>query len=77
MHSSFPNSSENRTRLGFTARYVPTCVKVYPDCDTVEEYGTVLSLKDYGTVLVSGEDTFSHNRKRDKSLSGYDFALAD
>jgi len=76
MHSSFPNSSENRTRLGFTARYVPTCVKVYPDSETVDEYGTVLSLKDYGTVLVSGEDTYNHNRKRDKSLSGFDFASA-
>lgn len=77
MHSSLPNISASRTRLGFTARYVPTCVKVYPDCETVDEYGTELSLKDYGTVLVSGEDTYNHNRRRYKSLSGYEFDMAD
>ena len=73
MHSSFPNSSTNKTRLGFTARYVPTCVKVYPDTDTVDEYGTVLSLEKYGTVVVSGEDTYQHNRVVTSNTRGHKF----
>jgi len=77
MHSSFPNSSKNTTRLGFTARYVPTCVKVYPDTDTVDEYGTVLSLEKYGTVLVSGEDVYEHNRRLSSNTRGHVFALED
>lgn len=77
MHSSFPNSSKNKTRLGFTARYVPTCVKVYPDTDTVDEYGTILSLEKYGTVLVSGEDTYGHNRRLTKNTRDKDFVLED
>lgn len=77
MHSSFPNSSQNKTRLGFTARYVPTCVKVYPDTDTVDEYGTVISLDKYGTVLVSGKDEFNHNRKLEKNTRDLEFALED
>jgi len=73
MHSSFPNSSTNKTRLGFTARYVPTCVRVYPDTDTVDEYGTVLPLDKYGTVLVAGEDTYEHNRKVTENTRGFEF----
>lgn len=76
MHSSFPNTSKNKTRLGFTARYVPTCVQVYPDTDTVDEYGTVLSLKDYGTVLVSGKDEYGHNRLLKENLRGKKFEPA-
>ena len=77
MHSSFPNTSTNKTRLGFTARYVPTCVKVYPDTDTVDEYGTILSLEKYGTVLVTGEDTFGHNRRLKSNTRDLKFALED
>jgi non-heme Fe2+,alpha-ketoglutarate-dependent halogenase len=73
MHSSFPNNSTNKTRLGFTARYVPACVKVYPDTDTVDEYGTVLSLEKYGTILVSGEDKFGHNRMVTSNTRGFKF----
>ena len=73
MHASFPNSTENQTRLGFTARYVPTSVKVYPDTDTVEEYGSVLSLDRYGVVLVAGEDRFGHNRRLLQSARGVPF----
>lgn len=75
MHSSFPNTSEHKTRLGFTARYVPTCVKVYPDTDTVDEYGTVLSLDKYGTVLVRGEDHYQHNRQLTENTRGLAFEL--
>lgn len=74
MHSSFPNISEKKTRLGFTARYVPTCVKVYPDTDTVDEYGTVLQLDKYGVVVVAGSDGYQHNRVRTANERGYSFA---
>ena len=76
MHASLPNVSKNRTRLGFTARYVPTCVKVYPDTTTVNEYGTVLDLEKYGVVLVSGLDVYKHNRMRTDSARSYSFAKA-
>lgn len=77
MHASFPNSSTNRTRLGFTARYVPTSVKVYPDTDTFDEYGSVLSLEKYGTVLVSGNDEFGHNRLVTENRRGSKFKLVE
>ena len=77
MHSSFPNITKDKTRLGFTARYVPTCVKVYPGTDSVDEYGTKLSLDKYGTVLVSGEDTYGHNRRVTKNTRELEFALED
>jgi len=73
MHSSWPNSTTNQTRLGFTARYVPTAVKVYPDTDSIEEYGSTLSLDKYGVVLVSGEDSYKHNRSRTENLRGVPF----
>jgi non-haem Fe2+, alpha-ketoglutarate-dependent halogenase len=73
MHSSLPNISRTKTRLGFTARYVPACVKVYPDTTTVNEYGTVLDLEKYGVVLVSGQDAYKHNRVRTESERGYSF----
>jgi non-haem Fe2+, alpha-ketoglutarate-dependent halogenase len=75
MHSSFPNSSRNKTRLGFTARYLPTSVKVYPNTNTLDEYGTVLSLEKFGCVLVSGEDRFGHNRMLKQSTRGYEFRI--
>ena len=73
MHSSFPNMSKNKTRLGFTARYVPTCVKVYPNTDSVEEWGTVLSLDKYGVVLVSGQDSYGHNRMLASNTRKFEF----
>jgi non-heme Fe2+,alpha-ketoglutarate-dependent halogenase len=77
MHASLPNISKSKTRLGFTARYVPACVKVYPDTKTVNEYGTVLDLEKYGVVLVSGQDVSRHNRLRMNSERGYSFVSAD
>ena len=73
MHASFPNSTKDRTRLGFTARYVPTSVRVYPDTDTFDEYGSAISLDKYGCVLVSGEDKFNHNRMLKVSHRGANF----
>lgn len=77
MHSSFPNISKNKSRLGFTARYVPASVKIYPDTDTVDEYGTTLSLEKYGVVVASGQDNFGHNRVLTKNARGLEFALED
>jgi non-heme Fe2+,alpha-ketoglutarate-dependent halogenase len=73
MHSSFPNTTKDKMRLGFTARYVPATVRVYPDTDTIEEYGSRLSLSKYGVVLVAGEDRLKMNRTVTTSLRGYDF----
>ena len=76
MHASFPNSSKNRTRLGFTARYVPSSVRIYPDTNEVEEYGSTIKLDKYGVVVVSGNDKSEHNRVAEKNLRGQEFAIA-
>jgi non-haem Fe2+, alpha-ketoglutarate-dependent halogenase len=73
MHSSFPNTTKDKTRLGFSARYVPATVQVYPDTDTIEEFGSRLSLSKYGVVLVSGEDRLRLNRVLTTSLRGFEF----
>lgn len=60
-HASHPHAGlTEEMRLGFAARYVPTCVDVYPDTDVIEEYGGTVSLDRYGAVLVSGEDQYNH-----------------
>ena len=74
MDASFPNVTTDRTRLGFAARYVPTSVQIYPNTDTFEEYGSTLSLDNYGVVLVSGEDGYRHNRVVTKNRRGTAFA---
>jgi non-heme Fe2+,alpha-ketoglutarate-dependent halogenase len=74
MHSSYPNSTANQTRMGFASRYVPTAVRVYPGTDVVEEYGSTISLEKYGVVLVSGEDKYGHNKRVLKNARGFEFA---
>jgi non-heme Fe2+,alpha-ketoglutarate-dependent halogenase len=73
MHASFPNVTLDKTRLGFTARYVPASVRVYPGTDKIEEYGSTLSLEHYGVVLVGGQDRFGHNRIVTKNRRGIPF----
>jgi non-heme Fe2+,alpha-ketoglutarate-dependent halogenase len=73
MHSSYPNTTKDKTRLGYTSRYIPTAVKVYPDTDTVEEYGNKISLDKFGVVLVSGEDHYGHNRRVETNARGVRF----
>lgn len=71
MHASWPHLGRTKQmRMGFSSRYVPTCVRVYPDTDVVTEYGGTISLERYGTVLVSGADDFHHNRVATHTLSG-------
>jgi non-heme Fe2+,alpha-ketoglutarate-dependent halogenase len=74
MHASHPHEGRtDKMRLGFTARYVPTSVRVYPYQDALEEYGVSVSLDKFGSVLVAGEDRFGHNRIIDRTLNGTPF----
>jgi non-heme Fe2+,alpha-ketoglutarate-dependent halogenase len=74
MHASRDHAGiTNEIRMGFAARYVPTCVKIYPDTDVVEEYGGKISLDRYGAVLVSGNNGFSHNRIATQTTRGHAF----
>jgi len=76
MHASKPHSAmDKEMRLGFAGRYVPTCVAVYPDTEDVDEYGGRVSLQEYGTVLVAGVDTYTHNRKVSATTRGHKFPV--
>ncbi|OEF91350.1 chemotaxis protein CheX [Vibrio anguillarum] len=76
LHASLPHTStQNDMRLGYVARYVPTSVKVYPDSDAIIEHGGKVELSRYGTVLVSGEDNYSHNNKAECDLHGRPFSV--
>ncbi len=76
MHASHPHQGRtDKMRLGFTARYVPTSVRVYPYQDTLAEYGVEVSLEKYGCVLVSGKDEFGHNRIVDRTVNGTVFPV--
>lgn len=72
MHSSLPNSTSDKTRLGYVARYVPGRVKVYPDTDYVKEFGGEYRLDKFGVVQVAGTRTDPQNRVASRSLSGLD-----
>ncbi len=74
MHASLPHTSTRKDyRMGFAARFVPTQVRVYPDTDSVSEYGGGVTLDNYGTVLVSGSDEYGHNRVAKESRRGFPF----
>jgi non-heme Fe2+,alpha-ketoglutarate-dependent halogenase len=78
MHASLPHSGKtNQLRLGFAARYVPTCVQVYPDTDEIVEYGGRVSLRDFGSVLVAGNNDYSHNRMVTTTTRGRPFLPVD
>jgi non-haem Fe2+, alpha-ketoglutarate-dependent halogenase len=77
MHASLPHSGRtSEMRLGFAARYVPPCVRVYPDSDSIEEYGARISLERYGAVLVAGEDNYGHNKLAAQTTRGHVFGSA-
>ncbi|MFI0483502.1 chlorinating enzyme [Actinomadura sp. 9N215] len=62
MHASYPHAGKtDEMRMAFASRYVPTCVRLYPDTDVIEEYGGSVPLDRYGAVLVSGVDAYGHN----------------
>jgi len=76
LHGSHPHLGKTKNmRLGFAARYVPTCVKVYPDTDTFEEYGGRIELSRYGAVVVAGKDEFGHNRIATETTRGFRFGV--
>ena len=76
MHASHPHSGKtDQMRLGFTARYVPNAVKVYPYQDSLEEYGVTVSLEKWGCVQVAGHDEFGHNRFVDRTVLGTPFRV--
>jgi non-heme Fe2+,alpha-ketoglutarate-dependent halogenase len=78
MHASCPHAGEtDQMRLGFAARFVPTRVKIYPDTEWVEEYGGSIPLANYGAVLVTGKDTFGHNKIHLTNLRGEPFKKCD
>jgi len=75
MHASLPHTgSKLDYRMGYTARYVPTQVRVYPDTDNIIEYGGGITLDKYGAVLIAGEDRYHHNRIAKQSQRGFVFA---
>jgi len=77
LHASHPHLGQTKNmRLGFAARYVPTCVKVYPDTDAFEEYGGRIELSRYGVVVVTGKDEFGHNRIVTETTRGFRFGVA-
>lgn len=65
VHASHPNITERSTRFAISSRYVPTHVRVYPDQNHFIAHGAVFDLQNYGSVLVSGQNDYSHNRIRE------------
>lgn len=62
LHGSHPNTTNGDTRMGYSARYVQTHVRVYPDQKAITSLGETLPLDRYSALLVSGCDEFGHNR---------------
>ncbi len=74
MHASHPHLGLTKEpRIGFAARYVPTSVRIYPESDSIEEYGGKISLDRYGAVLVAGDDQYGHNRIAQATTQGLPF----
>ena len=77
MHASTPHAGKTKeTRVAFAVRYVPTSVIVYghqKGSNIVRELGGSFSLDNYGAVLVSGKNDYSHNRIRTHTTRGEAF----
>jgi non-haem Fe2+, alpha-ketoglutarate-dependent halogenase len=77
MHASFPHLGKSKDyRLAFAPRYVPTSVRIYDnmrETNRVEEFGGSFSLDEYGSVLVSGRNDYSHHRIRTHTTRGHPF----
>jgi non-heme Fe2+,alpha-ketoglutarate-dependent halogenase len=62
LHASHPHAGMTKNmRLGFSARYVPASVRVYPYSSSLDEFGGKANLDNYRAVLVSGKDEYGHN----------------
>lgn len=79
VHASYANSTKRNTRFALTSRYTPTHVRVYPDMDVFIAHGGNFNLKasNYGPVLVSGQDRWSHNNVRTHDSHEQLFGLVD
>jgi non-heme Fe2+,alpha-ketoglutarate-dependent halogenase len=76
MHASRPHlGKSDQMRLGYGARYVPTSVRVYPDSESLAEFGGTAGLDKFGSVLVSGKDEYRHNRIAEHTVGGYRFPV--
>lgn len=64
VHGSHPNITKRNIRFAISSRYAPAHVRVYPDWTKFRAHGGEFDLKDYGCVLVSGEDRYGHNTLR-------------
>lgn len=63
LHASYPYTRKTGPmRLGYSARYVPTAVQIYPHAKELDEFGAKASLDKYKAVLVNGVDTYHHNK---------------
>jgi len=76
VHGSLPNITKDQTRMGFASRYVSPSVKVYEGIDHLDEFGEHIKLDYHGCVLVSGVDTYGHNRLHQANLNGFRFQPA-
>jgi len=78
MHASHPHEGLNdKMRLGFAARYLPTYVRVYPYSNKLEEFGGGASLEKFGNVLISGDNRSSEtgNKFAEATVSGLRFSV--
>ena len=73
VHGSFPNITKDSTRFAISTRYVTPDVMVYPSQTTFHEHGGAFDLTNYGTVLVAGENPYSHNKVRTSNNNGQPF----
>jgi non-heme Fe2+,alpha-ketoglutarate-dependent halogenase len=73
VHGSLPNITDRQARFAIAGRYVPTHVRVYPYQDEFMAHGATFDLANYGSVLVSGENAYDHNKIRSESNRGEAF----
>jgi non-haem Fe2+, alpha-ketoglutarate-dependent halogenase len=73
IHGSVPNTSEDSRRYSTNARYVLGSTKIFPEMKTVTDHGEHYDLKNYASVLVSGQDRYGHNKLTEHNLNGHRF----
>jgi len=75
-HASRPHLGKSNTpRIAFTSRYVPTSVRIYPNMNSISEWGGSISLDKYGAVLIAGRDRYGYNRLVSQTTAGKPFAV--
>jgi non-heme Fe2+,alpha-ketoglutarate-dependent halogenase len=77
LHSSLPHLGLTKEmRVGYSSRYAPPEVRIHPDSDVLTEFGGEVSLENYGAIVVSGENPYTHNKIRTTSMRGEPFIPA-